>query len=281
MSKILLIVEGAQEEKEFFEAYNKTFLEERISVVCFKQNIFKLYEICKEYIIHGIKPTNIIPIIKEAINDISDDERSILDQKYTDVFLIFDLDLQNHRTCYQCIEEYLTKISYLLDFFDNSTTIGQIVINYPMMESFMHIDDDNFANFKDFKVPFDIVEEGNYCNYLHSMNMNFPVKLLTKEDFEILFAYNLKKANYMLCKDYSRPSKETYEEILSQSNIFNFQKECLENRFLYALNCASFIDVELRGRKIYFNNDFSHLFNTGYLFLNNKYKKIHKFKDSN
>ena len=132
----------------------------------------------------------------------------------------------------------------MIDFFNDSTTIGQILINYPMMESFMHIDDKNFEHYKDFKVSSQIVVEGSYCNYLHEQNMNFPVNIMEKSDFSILCAYQLMKANYIVNDEYSLPTSEVYEYELTQRNIFDKQVKNINNVFLYTLNSSIFIDAD-------------------------------------
>ena len=97
MNKILLIVEGCQEEPEFFEQYKKVKECSNFAIVAFKKNIFDLFKTCKEYIFGDIKPNNIIDILREKINNPSEEEKRILDNRFTDVYLIFDLDVQNYK----------------------------------------------------------------------------------------------------------------------------------------------------------------------------------------
>lgn len=279
MSNVLLIVEGEQEEKEFFEHFNHVKDTSSFSVFPFCQNILYLHEICKEYIFGDIKPDNIIDILKEQLTNISKEDLEKLNHKYTDVFLIFDLDLQNHKSRLMGVDDYLKKVLDLIEFFDDSTTIGKILVNYPMMESFMHIDDPNGESFKDFTIPYEIAEDGSYTNYLHTFQMNFPVHLLNNDDYKILSAYNLKKANYIINGDYSAPTSEQYEYDLTQKNIFIKQVEQLRKGRLYTLNCSTFVDVELRGQSVYFNENNSSIYSARNEFIKNHYKKLNKFKE--
>lgn len=279
MSKILLIVEGNQEERDFFERYNETRKSSTFSVVSFNKNIFSLYKICEEYIFDGIKPNNIVDVLKDNLNNPTVEDLEKLNDKYTDIFLIFDLDLQNHRKPFQTCDEYLNKVFELIDFFNDSTTIGQLLINYPMMESFMHIDDDNFNCFKDFSISSKVAEEGKYKQYLHKMNINYSVDIMKEQDFTILAAYNLKKTNYIVNGTYEVPTKEIYEYDLTQRNIFDKQVENLKNGFLYTLNTSIFVDVDLNGKKLYFNERYKFIYEERNNYLNGYYKKINKFKE--
>ena len=62
----------------------------------------------------------------------SNEEREKLSQKYTDIYIIFDLDPH-------AIKVDFDKIRLLSTFFTNSSDMGRLFINYPMMQSYKHL----------------------------------------------------------------------------------------------------------------------------------------------
>ena len=168
VNRILLIVEGEVREKQFFERYKVVKkIEGNLEVVPFHQNIKELYRLCKGYIFNGIKPDNIIDILKDS--NISKDDKELLNGNFTDVYLIFDFDIQNARQI-AFVKRYIEEIRELVIFFNDSTSIGQILINYPMMDSIYHITDDNFTGYKDIRIPSNIDFNKRYKEYLYNKN---------------------------------------------------------------------------------------------------------------
>lgn len=116
MNKVLVIVEGEVREKDFLNRYKEVKkINNDLEIVPYRQNIKELYRICSEYIFDGIKPDNILDILKVSTN-IKRDDLKLLDSKFTDIYLIFDLDLQNKKEN-QTIKSYFFEIGALIDFF--------------------------------------------------------------------------------------------------------------------------------------------------------------------
>lgn len=182
MNKILLIVEGENREVTFFSKYKSVKrMNDNLEVVPFKQNIQELYRLCKGYIFNGIKPNNIVDIMLDATN-ISESDKDLLQNKFTDVYLIFDLDIQN-AIKEENIVNYLKEVNDLIDFFNDSTSIGQLLINYPSMDSIYHMSDSNFASYKDICIASDIETNKNYKAYVDSLQITYDCKHLTQNDF--------------------------------------------------------------------------------------------------
>lgn len=259
MNRILLIVEGEKREKDFFEQYKKVKkISDDLEIVPFCQNIKELFQLSKDYIFNGIKPDNIVDILIDS--NISEEDRKLLEGPFTDVYLIFDLDIQNAEED-SGIADYLKDIKELVSFYDNSTSIGQILINYPSMDSICHIKDDKFVSYKDIKINSNIDESKYYKVYLDENKLPFDSKRLSQNDFNMLAAINLKKANYIVNEKYQRLDHKTYEYDLTQMNIFEAQiKNILDKSFIYVLNSSLFMDVDLFGKALYFHERGKRLF---------------------
>lgn len=252
MNRVLLIVEGERKERAFFEQYQKVKkMENNLDIVSFRQNINELYRICKEYIFDGIKPNNILDIIMDS--NISKSDKEKLKGKFTDIYLVFDLDIQNAIT-EDNVQDYLENVVEIIKFFNDSTSIGQILVNYPSMESIYHIKDKGVCSYKDIKVPASIIFNRKYKDYIYNNKLTFDCNKLTQNDFNMLAAINLKKGNFIVNGVFDIVSNKQYEYELTQEAIIKKQIEFINNdNYLYVLNTALFIDVDLFGKKLYFN----------------------------
>ena len=269
MTKILIICEGKTEYK-FITRYTDVIKSGNFEVVTFRQNIIELYNIASEYIFGDIKPDNILDIIKEGATNIEEEDKEKLNNKYTDIYLIFDFDLQiqmfdKEQLTKKEIYEYLKKLHSVIEFFDNSTTIGQILINYPMMESIFDFKIYNNESYekRNLKIDSELKEIKNYKKYIGTENLYFSESKMLKNDFNYLAAINLKKANKIVCGLYEQPSINTYNEKLTQIEIFKKQKSCVTKKiepYLYVLNSTLFIDIDQFGHILYFGKESDRLF---------------------
>ena len=253
MNRILLIVEGEKREKDFFDQYKKVKkFSNDLEIVPFCQNIKELFRLSKEYIFNGIKPNNIIDILMDS--NVSEDDKKRLEGQFTDVYLIFDLDIQNAKTD-DAIIDYLNDIKELILFYNDSTSIGQILINYPSMDSIYHVRDNEYDSYKDIKIKSNLVENENYKIFLSEKKLTYDCSKLSQNDYNMLAAMNLKKANHIVNKKYQIVDHKTYEYELTQMNILVAQiNNILDESFLFVLNSSLFMDVDLFGKTLYFHD---------------------------
>ena len=127
--KILAIVEGEKKEPEILAKLLSIYALRDREIVSYKANIYDLYD--KLFSLYGDNVENVD--IQEFLKEIScnDDAQEILNDRYTDILLVFDFDPQDNRYS----EEKLTR---MLQIFCDSTQMGRLYINYPMVESFYH-----------------------------------------------------------------------------------------------------------------------------------------------
>ena len=271
MNRILLIVEGEKREKVFFDRYKTVKkMDSNLDVVPFRQNIKELFRLCNSYVFDGIKPDNTIDILRNS--NITQEDAELLEGQFTDIYLIFDLDIQNAQTRDNVID-YLKEVSEVVEFFNDSTTIGQILINYPMMDSIFHIKDDEFKEYKDIVIPSDIKCSKDYKKTLNEKKLIFDSNKLTKNDFDMLAAINMKKANYIVFQNYNSPDLYTFLYGLSQANILTKQIENItKHSNMYVLNSSLFIDVDLFGKSLYFHERGKRLFDDNILIESIKHK---------
>ena len=127
--KILILVEGAKTDirlmNHIFHIYG---IDAKYEILSYGTNIYVLYN---EMFYDG-RPgdMDILQVLKE--HEQSDEKRFILEQEYTDILLIFDIEPQDNLFSVE-------KISAMLDYFVESTDMGRLYLNYPMIEAFYHM----------------------------------------------------------------------------------------------------------------------------------------------
>ena len=138
--KILVICEGTKKEPEIFlHVKSLGLLPQDIEIVSYGTNIYKLYRELEQEsqgYEDGWESLDIQLLLTERAE--TEEERSILQDAYTDILLIFDFDPQdsffrNHpETCYE-------QFRRLLGFFSESTEHGKLYLSYPMIEALQHV----------------------------------------------------------------------------------------------------------------------------------------------
>lgn len=137
--KILVIAEGPSDRllmKRLFQIFSGL----DVCVVCFKTNIYQLYESYESYN-QPYQDLDVQNVLLETRKDnLNQTEKNILrDQGYSETLLVFDFD--PHDPCYD-----KNKIKKLMTHFDDSSNYGRLFINYPMLESFQHIDKKSYTS---------------------------------------------------------------------------------------------------------------------------------------
>lgn len=127
--RILVCVEGEKTDlnlmKYLFQIYA---IDADYEIVPYKTNIYTLYN----DMFRGEAPENLdfLQVLKER--EKNQGRREILNLRYSDILLIFDMDPQDP----QFSDEKLTEMAR---YFNESTDNGKLYINYPMVESFYHM----------------------------------------------------------------------------------------------------------------------------------------------
>ena len=134
-SRSLLIVEGKHEKDELFWLIFKCFPELNIDiddVWIYGTNIYKLYEdIVKEYGNDWTKDEMDVDL-PFVISKKEHPETVCYRNDFTNIILVFDYE--RHDPAFS--EE---KISEMQRYFDDSTDMGKLYLNYPMIESYLHL----------------------------------------------------------------------------------------------------------------------------------------------
>ena len=233
--KILLIVEGEVDEpafiKRFFEVCHKN---QRYAIYSYKTNIHELARnIKKDYPNFDDGDSDLKLILKSY--EKNESQRSIFEERYTDIFLIFDFDPQNSFLPFDMIRR-------MINYYNDSTDQGKFYINYPMMQSYKHfsrLPDDEF-----YKVEINIDDCSRYKEYIDKISGFKDIRSYRYEIFVSLTVHHLKKLNYILTGEYVIPESDDYEK-LSPLDLFDKQVDKTKNaKCIYVINTSIFILID-------------------------------------
>lgn len=130
--KVLVIAEGP-DDKTFISKLFKAYSINDCEIVEYETNIHQLYSSFDAVIsdLADDDPTA-QNILLSGRKKLGEKDKEKLKGQYTDVLLVFDFDPHDHNYSKQ-------KIIDMMNHFDDSTQYGRLYINYPMLESFRHI----------------------------------------------------------------------------------------------------------------------------------------------
>lgn len=128
--QVLLIVEGEKQEPKFLSLLSGCFPELSISqenVITYRTNIYRLYnDIIREYGETCFEDKDDIDLPFVVTRN---DAIPLRKTNFTDIILIFDYERQD-----SCYSE--KKITEMQNYFSDTTDMGKLYINYPMLESY-------------------------------------------------------------------------------------------------------------------------------------------------
>ena len=131
------------------------------------------------------------------------------------------------------------EISRMANYFVESSDMGKLYINYPMVEAFYHMASIPDPNFNTYYATLDELLAGTYKARVNKENRNHDYRKFatTKEECNIVIKQNISKARWLASGD-----SET-DLLLSQAGILAAQLRSLKSdrRIAVLSTCAFFI----------------------------------------
>jgi hypothetical protein len=223
---VLLVFEGEKTEPLIFDNIQKVFFNKlpgRRIYACFGYNIYKLWQELKDdFDFDTIIKLQELAKNKDELTDLSRDNVS-------EIHLFFDFEGQI--LVKNKISEYCIIIKEMFTFFDDEYDHGKLWISYPMAEALKH-------SRKDLNQCFDgcimkIEYNTDYKEYVSTMPDYHDVRKYTYPDWQNLIFVNVEKAYCLIFQEYSLPEYRIMDKAISQTNIFESQKE----RFILPSSC--------------------------------------------
>ena len=128
-AQILVLVEGEKTDVNLMRHLLNVYgISQNHEIVSYNTNIYELYN----HMFRDEDPNTIdfLQLLKEHENDPT--KKLVFDRSYSDILLIFDLDPQDPQFSPAKIEE-------MVAYFVESSDMGKLYLNYPMVEAFYHM----------------------------------------------------------------------------------------------------------------------------------------------
>jgi len=236
MSNTLFITEGEKTEPQFIKNIWKSFRKDSVEIYSYKTNIHVLIN----EIFDGDQLDEDIDLLQHLISKEKDKaEREKLQRKFTDIFLIFDMDMHDSRA-------EIRRLETMLKVFNDSANGGKLCINYPMMESYKHLKSLKDEEFKDRCVAVSLFSDYKQIVDRECHKELKNVKEYDAETFTAITHAHLKKGNYVLGNEYELPSVEEFES-WEGADILKMQwRRMNSDKSVFVLNTSIFNVVDYR-----------------------------------
>ena len=132
MSKgnVLVLVEGAQQDKKLMERLLATYeIHVGHRIVTYNTNIYALYDATFRNR-GGSGVVDVALHLREKEPDPK--KKELLSERYSRILMVFDFDPQSTHFSEKSIME-------LTEYFSDAIGVGQLYLNYPMIEAFFHV----------------------------------------------------------------------------------------------------------------------------------------------
>lgn len=185
-SKILVLVEGKKTDYQLMERLLQIYgIGDSHEIVSYNTNIYVLYN---EMFRDGDPASlDILQILKERERD--PEKKKLFDRRYSDILLIFDLDPQD-----PAFSAY--KILEMASFFVESSDMGKLYLNYPMVEAFYHMKSIPDEDYNGYTASLEELRSHKYKERVTRENRNhsYAKFAATKEECSTVIGQNIAKA---------------------------------------------------------------------------------------
>lgn len=185
-AKILVIVEGDKTDFRLMEHLFHIYgIRENHEIVSYHTNIYTLYN---EMFRDGDPASiDLLQNLKEHERD--PQKKKLFDARYSDILLIFDLDPQDDQFSPK-------KILEMISFFVESSDMGKLYLNYPMVEAFYHMKSIPDEDYNSYTASLEELRQHKYKERVNRENRdhNYTKFAAAKEECSIVIRQNIDKA---------------------------------------------------------------------------------------
>ena len=227
--KILVLVEGAKTDVALMERLLSAYqIDCKYEIVSYCTNIYTLYHEMFED--NDPADMDLLQLLKSRETDPA--KKALFDEFYSDILLIFDLDPHDPGFTPE-------KISGMAKYFVESSDMGKLYINYPMVEAFYHMASIPDPDFDSYYATLDELIAGEYKARVNRENRNHDYRKFaaTKEECNIVIGQNISKSWRLVDND---PGDDL---LPAQIRMLAAQLNSIQSdrRFAVLSTCAFFI----------------------------------------
>lgn len=227
-SKILVLVEGQKTDYQLMKRLLQFYgISDSHKIVSYNTNIYVLYN---EMFRDGDPASmDILQTLKEHERD--PEKRKVFDERYSDILLIFDLDPQDPSFS-------ADKILEMASFFIESSDMGKLYLNYPMVEAFYHMKSIPDSEYNSYTASLAELRDHKYKERVTRENRNhsYAKFAVTREECSTVIRQNIEKA--WLLSDVERLTEEIFRFLPASVDILKAQLKNLEELQLISVLCT-------------------------------------------
>lgn len=230
-TKILVLVKGAKTDVNLLNHLLTVYgIDQKHQIISYNTNIYVLYN--QMFRDSNPEDVDILQLLKEHENDIG--RKTIFDEHYSDILLIFDLDPQDPQFSSE-------KIIQMMNYFIESSDMGKLYLNYPMVESFYHMKSIPDNDFLSYIATMQELNEHKYKSRVAAESKDRSHFAVTKSDCNIVIKQNVDKAWHIARAD--KVVEDLTELLPKSSDILYAQLKKIETeQALFVLcTCAFYI----------------------------------------
>lgn len=227
-SKILVLVEGKKTDYKLMDRLLQTYgIGESHEIVSYNTNIYTLYN--QMFRDGDPESVDILQILKEHETD--ETKKKIFDYRYSDILLIFDLDPQDP-------DFTADKILEMMSFFVESSDMGKLYLNYPMVEAFYHMKDIPDADYNSYTATLEELRNRKYKERVNRENRNrdYSKFATTKEECNTVIKQNIDKAWFL--SETERVVDGISQTLPDSSSVLKTQLKKMEEEQLVSVLCT-------------------------------------------
>lgn len=186
-TKVLVLVEGEKTDVNLMShLFNVYGISSKHQIVSYNTNIYVLYN----QMFRNTSPEDVdlLQVLKEQEKDI--EKKKIFDERYSDILLVFDLDPQDPLFSSD-------KIKSMVEYFVESSDMGKLYLNYPMVEAFYHMKEIPDSSYNDYRVTMDELYHKRYKTLVKEESRNgadFASFAVNKEECNSVILQNIEKS---------------------------------------------------------------------------------------
>lgn len=223
-AKVLVIVEGGKTDvrlmHKLFDIYG---INQNHVIVSYNTNIYVLYG--QMFSEGHPEDYDILSVLKSREKDPA--KKKIFDDLYSDILLIFDLDPHDPQFSKEKIEEMVT-------YFTESSDMGKLYLNYPMVEAFYHMKIIPDPYYESYIVSMEELLKKEYKMRVHRENRNHSYEkfAVDRTECNLVIHQNISKGFFLLGKSPSR------NELPDTAQILETQLKQIKNQSALSVLCT-------------------------------------------
>lgn len=227
-SKILVLVEGQKTDYQLMERLLRIYgISNSHKIVSYNTNIYVLYN---EMFRDGDPASmDVLQTLKEHEHD--PEKKKLFDERYSDILLVFDLDPQDPLFSADRILE-------MASFFVESSDMGKLYLNYPMVEAFYHMKSIPDEDYNGYTASLEELRSHKYKERVTSENRNhsYAKFAVTKEECNMVIEQNIEKA--WLISEAERLMENISSFLPDSVDILKAQLKNLDEHQLVSVLCT-------------------------------------------